>query len=246
MRNVLTIYKRELAGYFATPVAAVFIFIFLVALFAFTFGAGFYTGEPSDQADLQRFFALHPWIFLLFVPAISMRLWSEERRVGTIELLMTLPITTFQAVLGKFLAAWSFVAIALAMSASMWLTVNYLGEPDNGVILASYVGSLLMAGAYLSIGAFASALTKSQVIALVLSVFISFGFVLAGMSIVLDPLQGVLPQAVIDTVRSFSFLDHFEGISRGLIDVRSLILFGSLMLCFLAANAVVVDAKKAS
>lgn len=246
MQNVLTIYKRELAGYFATPVAAVFIFIFLVALFAFTFGAGFYTGEPTDQADLQRFFMLHPWVFLLFVPAISMRLWSDERRVGTIELLMTLPVTTFQAVLGKFLAAWSFVGISLLLSASMWLTVNYLGEPDNGVIFASYLGSLLMAGAYLAIGAFASALSKSQVIALVISVFISFGFVLSGMSVVLDPLRGLLPQGVIDAIRSFSFLTHFEGISKGLIDVRSLILFGSVMLCFLLANAIVVDFKKAS
>lgn len=246
MRNVFTIYKRELAGYFATPVAAVFIFIFLVALFAFSFGAGFYTGEETDQADLQRFFMLQPWVFLLFVPAISMRLWSDERRIGTIELLMTLPITTFQAVLGKFFAAWSFIAIALLLSSSMWLTVNYLGEPDNGVIFASYLGSLLMAGCYLAIGAFASALSKSQVIALVISVFISFGFVLSGMSVVLDPLRGIFPQGVIDAIRSFSFLSHFEGISKGLIDVRSLILFGSLMLCFLLANAIVVDFKKAS
>jgi len=246
MRNVLTIYKRELAGYFATPVAAVFIFIFLVALFAFSFGAGFYTGEETDQADLQRFFMLQPWVFLLFVPAISMRLWSDERRIGTIELLMTLPITTFQAVLGKFFAAWSFIAISLLLSSSMWITVNYLGDPDNGVIFASYMGSLLMAGAYLAIGAFASALSKSQVIALVISVFISFGFVLSGMSVVLDPLRGILPQGAIDAIRSFSFLSHFEGISKGLIDVRSLILFGSLMLCFLLANAVVVDFKKAS
>ncbi len=246
MSNTLAIFKRELGAYFATPVAAVFIFIFLVALFAFTFGAGFFTGEPTDQADLQSFFLLHPWVFVLFIPAISMRLWSEERRVGTIELLMTLPITTFQAVLGKFLAAWCFVAISLALTFSIWFTVNYLGEPDNGVIFASYVGSLLMAGAYLSIGSFASALSKNQVIALVISVFICFGFVLAGMPVVLDPLSGFLPDSALNTIRSFSFLTHFEGISKGLIDLRNLIFFGSLMGCFLVANAAVVDFKKAS
>jgi ABC-2 type transport system permease protein len=246
MRNTLTIFKRELGAYFATPVAAVFIFIFLIALMAFTFGAGFFTGEPTDQASLQTFFGLHPWIFVLFIPAISMRLWSEERRVGTIELLMTLPITTFQAVLGKFLAAWCFVGISLALTFSIWFSVNYLGSPDNGVIFASYVGSLLMAGAYLAIGSFASALSKNQVIALVVSVFISFSFVLAGMPIVLDPLSGVLPDAALDTIRSFSFLTHFEGISKGLIDIRNLIFFGSLMGCFLVANAAVVDFKKAS
>ncbi len=246
MSKIITIFKRELGAYFATPVAAVFIFIFLVAQFAFTFGAGFYTGEPTDQADLQRFFMLHPWVFILFIPAISMRLWSEERRVGTVELLMTMPITTLQAVLGKFLAAWAFIGISLFLTSSIWISVNYLGEPDNGVIFASYIGSFLMAGAYLAIGSFASALSKNQVIALVLSVFISFGFVLAGMPIVLGPLSSILPQGAIDTIRSFSFLSHFEGISKGLIDVRNLIFFGSLMGCFLLANAAVVDSKKAS
>ena len=246
MRNVITIFKRELAAYFATPVAAVFIVVFLVALFAFTFGSGFYTGEETDQADLQRFFMLHPWIFVLFIPAISMRLWSDERRVGTIELLMTLPITTFQAVVGKFLAAWAFIGIALLLTTSIWITVNYLGEPDNGVILASYVGSFLMAGAYLAIGAFASALSKNQVIALVLSTFLCFCFILAGMPIVLNPASAILPQTAIDTIRSFSFLENFEGISKGLIDLRNVIFFGSLMICFLLANAIVVDFKKAS
>lgn len=246
MSKTLSIFKRELSAYFATPVAAVFIVIFLVALHSFTFGSGFYSGESSDQADLQRFFMLHPWVFILFIPAISMRLWSEERRAGTVELLMTLPITTFQAVLGKFLAAWCFVGISLALTSSIWISVNYLGEPDNGVIFASYVGSFLMAGAYLAIGAFASALSKNQVISLVVSVFICFVFVLAGMPMVLDPLGAVLPQGALDTIRSFSFLTHFEGISKGLIDLRDIIFFGSLMICFLLANTVVIDFKKAS
>jgi ABC-2 type transport system permease protein len=246
MNNTIAIFKREFAGYFGTPVAAVFIFIFLLFLFGLTFFFGFYTGEPTDQADLQRFFFLHPWIFLFFIPAISMRLWSEERRVGTVELLMTLPVTTFQAVIGKFLAAWCFAGLALLLTTSVWMTVNYLGEPDNGVILAGYIGSLFMAGAYLAIGAFASALTKNQVISLVLSVLICAGFVFAGTDMVTDPLGVVLPAVAIDTIRSFSFLTHFDGITKGLIDLRDLIFFGSLMICFLLANAIVIDFKKAA
>jgi len=246
MNNIAAIFKRELAGYFATPVASVFIFIFLLFLFGLTFFFGFYTGEETDQADLQRFFFLHPWIFLFFIPAISMRLWSEERRVRTIELLMTLPVTTFQAVIGKFLAAWCFAALALLLSSSVWITVNYLGEPDNGVIFAGYLGSFFMAGAYLAIGAFASALTKNQVISLVLSVLICATFVFAGTDMVADPLGVFLPQVAVDTVRSFSFLSHFDGITKGLIDLRDVIFFGSLMVCFLFANAIVVDFKKAA
>ena len=246
MKNTIAIFKRELSGYFATPVAYVFIVVFLLLSVGLTFAFGFFTGTENDQADLQRFFFLHPWIFLFLIPAVSMRLWSEERRVGTIELLMTLPVSTFQAVMGKFLAAWSFTAIALALTGSMWITVNFLGEPDNGVILASYIGSLFMAGAYLAIGAFVSALTKNQVISLVISVMICAAFVFAGMPMILGPLSVILPDAAIDTVRSFSFLTHFESISKGLIDLRDVIFFGSLMFCFLLANAIVVDVKKAS
>lgn len=246
MNNTIAIFKREFAGYFGTPVASVFIFIFLLFLFGLTFFFGLYTGEPTDQADLQRFFFLHPWIFLFFVPAISMRLWSEERRVGTVELLMTLPVTTFQAVIGKFLAAWCFAGLALLLSTSIWITVNYLGEPDNGIIFAGYIGSLFMAGAYLAIGAFASALTKNQVISLVLSVLICAAFVFAGTDMIAGPLKAILPQIAIDTIRSFSFLDHFDGITKGLIDLRDVIFFGSLMFCFLLANAIVVDFKKAA
>lgn len=246
MQNTLAIFKREFAGYFGTPVAAVFIFIFLLFLFGLTFFFGFYTGEQTDQADLQRFFFLHPWIFLFFIPAISMRLWSEERRVGTIELLMTLPVTTMQAVIGKFLAAWCFAGLALLLSMSIWFTVNYLGEPDNGVIFAGYIGSMFMAGAYLAIGAFTSALTKNQVISLVLSVLVCATFVFAGTNMITGPLATILPQVAIDTIRSFSFLTHFDGITKGLIDLRDVIFFGSLMICFLFANALVIDAKKAA
>ena len=246
MHNTFAIFKREFAGYFGTPVASVFIFIFLLFLFGLTFFFGFFTGEPTDQADLQRFFFLHPWIFLFFIPAISMRLWSEERRVGTIELLMTLPVTTLQAVIGKFLAAWCFAGLALLLTTSIWISVNYLGEPDNGIIFAGYVGSLFMAGAYLAIGAFTSALTKNQVISLVLSVLVCATFVFAGTNMVTGPLSVVLPQVAIDTIRSFSFLTHFDGITKGLIDLRDVIFFASLMVCFLLANAIVIDIKKAA
>ena len=246
MRNTLTIFKRELGGYFATPVAYVFIVFFLFLAGAFTFYLGsFYTGTEQDQATLQSFFGFHPWLYLFLLPAISMRLWSEERRVGTIELLMTLPITTRQAVLGKFLAAWAFAGIALALTFPFWITVNYLGEPDNGVILASYLGSLLMSGSYLAIGSFFSSVTRNQIIAFVTSVVVCLLFILAGFPLVTDAVSGWASASVLDTVRSFSFLTHFNNITRGLIDLRDLIFFGSLMICFLLANALVIDVKKA-
>ena len=243
MRNTLTLFKRELVGYFATPVAYVFIVIFLILNGWITFYlGGFYEGERSD---LQSFFGFHPWLYLFLIPAISMRLWSEERKTGTIELLMTLPVTVGQAVLGKFLAAWAFTAIALILTFPIWLTVNYLGSPDNGVILASYVGSLLMAGGYLAIGACISALTRNQVISFVLSLVVCLVFLLAGMPMVSDFVSLWTHPVIVDTVRSFSFLTHFGSITKGVIDARDLLFFGSLIAVCLFANAVVLDLKKA-
>jgi ABC-2 type transport system permease protein len=235
--------KRELKGYFATPLAYVFICIFLVLTGIFTFYiGGFY---ERGQADLQPFFSFHPWLYLFLIPAISMRLWAEERKTGTIELLMTLPVTMFQAVAGKFTAAWAFTGLALLLTIPTWITVNVLGDPDNGVILASYIGSMLMAGAFLAIGACISAVTKNQVIAFVVSVVICFLFILFGLPGILAFLEGFLPGFVLEALRSFSFLEHFDSISKGVIDARDLLFFGSLIGCFLFANSVLIELKKA-
>jgi ABC-2 type transport system permease protein len=193
------------------------------------------------------FFNFHPWLYLFLIPAVSMRLWAEERKTGTIELLMTLPVTTAQAVIAKYLAAWAFTGIALLLTFPMWITVNFLGKPDNGVILASYVGSFLMAGGYLAIGACISASTKNQVIAFVLTLMACLVFILAGFPMVLELIsfRGWTPQSVVDAVRSFSFLTHFNSITKGVIDVRDFLFFGSLIVLCLFANAVVLDLKKA-
>ncbi len=243
MRNIRVVFKRELAGYFATPLAYVFLVIFLILTGVFTFHLGGFF--EREQADLQPFFAFHPWLYLFLIPALSMRLWAEERKSGTVELLLTLPLSMSQAVMGKFLAAWCFTAIALALTFPIWITVNYLGNPDNGVIFTGYLGSLLMAGAYLAIGACVSSITRNQVIAFVVAVTVCLGFVLAGFPAVLDLFSGWAPQALIDTVSSFSFLTHYQGMTRGVIDLRDVIFFGSLIGCFLAANTLIVDLKKA-
>jgi ABC-2 type transport system permease protein len=244
MKNITAIMKRELYGYFTTPVAYVFIviFLFLTGIFTFYLGA-FY---ERAQADLDPFFRFHPWLYLFLIPAIAMRLWSEERKSGTIELLMTLPISVSEAVIGKFLAAWCFTGIALVLTFPIWVTVNYLGQPDNTVIIASYLGSFLMAGGFLSIGSCISAITKSQVIAFVISVVICFLFVLSGFPLVLDFFQGWAPHALVDAIASFSFLTHFDSIKKGVIDLRDLIYFGILITFWLYANVVVIDARKAS
>ena len=242
--NILAIFKRELRGYFATPVAYVFIaiFLFLTGLFTFYLG-GFY---ESNQADLEPFFRFHPWLYLFLIPAIAMRLWSEERKTGTIELLMTLPISTAETVVGKYFAAWCFTGIALTLTFPIWLTVNYLGDPDNTVILASYIGSMIMAGGFLAIGSCISALTKNQVIAFVISVVVCFLFILSGFPMVLDLFHGWAPQAIIDAIASFSFLTHFTSIKKGVIDIRDVIYFSALICFWLYANVVVINARKAS
>jgi gliding motility-associated transport system permease protein len=244
MSTLFSIYKREFTSYFVTPVAYVFIVIFLLMTGVFTFYLGaFY---ESNQADLEPFFRFHPWLYLFLIPAISMRLWSDERKSGTIELLMTLPVSITDAVVGKYLAAWSFTAVALLLTFPMWITVNYLGDPDNTVILASYMGSLIMAGGFLAIGSCISAFTKSQVIAFVISVVISFMFILSGFPMVLDLFQGWAPQAIVDAIASFSFLTHFTSIKKGVIDIRDIIYFGALITFWLYVNVVVIEAKKAS
>ena len=243
MNLVSALFRRELKSYFATPVAYVFIVIFLVLMGVFTFYIGnFY---ERGQADLRPFFNFHPWLYLFLVPAISMRLWAEERKSGSIELLMTLPVTPWQAVLGKFLAAWAFTAIALALTFPIWITVNYLGSPDNGAIFTGYVGSLLMAGGFLAIGACVSAFTRNQVIAFVISVVACFVFLLSGFPLVLDLFSGWAPQVLVDGIASLSFLTHFSNISRGVIDLRDLVYFALLIGSFLYANTIVLQWKQA-
>ncbi|MCY1282211.1 gliding motility-associated ABC transporter permease protein GldF [compost metagenome] len=243
MKQLPIVFRRELASYFATPLAYVFIVIFLVLSGVFTFYLGnFY---ERNQADLNAFFSFHPWLYLFLIPAIAMRLWAEERKSGSIELLMTLPITRLEAVAGKFLAAWVFAGIALLLTFPIVITVNYLGEPDNGAILTGYIGSWLLAGAYLSIGSCMSALSKNQVIAFILAVVVCFLFIVSGFPLVLDAFSAWAPQALIDAVASLSFLIRFDAISKGVIDLRDLLYFVSLIVAWLAATAVVVDLKKA-
>jgi ABC-2 type transport system permease protein len=243
MSIVAALFRRELRSYFATPVAYVFIVIFLVLMGTFTFYlGGFY---ERGQADLSAFFNYHPWLYLFLVPAIAMRLWAEERKTGSVELLMTLPVTPWQAVLGKYLAAWAFTGIALALTFPVWVTVNYLGNPDNGAILAAYVGSFLMAGGFLAIGSCLSATTKNQVIAFVLTVVACFGFLLAGFPLVLDIFSAWAPQVILDGIASLSFLTHFANISKGVIDFRDLVYFALVIAVFLYANTIVLQWKQA-
>ena len=242
-RNTFVIARREFAAYFASPLATIFltVFVALTGAFAFYVGGFFERG----QADLVPFFQYHPWLFLLLVPAVGMRLWAEERRSGTIELLMTLPISPWEAILGKFLAAWAFIGVALLATLPMWLTVNLLGTPDNGVIFSGYVGSFLMAGAFLAIGSCISALTKNQVIAFIVSSSICFLLVMSGVELVQNVLRLWTPSFIVSAVASMSFLSHFERFTRGLIDLPSLIFFASLIAFALFANRVIIELKKA-
>jgi ABC-2 type transport system permease protein len=240
--GALTVARRELAGYFATPVAYVFIVIFLMMAGALTFTIGGFFGR--GQADLGPFFTWVPWLFLFLVPALTMRLWAEERRLGTIELLLTLPLPQWQAVLGKFLAAWAFCAIALLLTFPLVLTVNYLGRPDNGVIAAGYAGCVLVAGAYLAVGAAMSAMTKNQVIAFVLAVALCFLFAAAGSPIVTEFLSQRVP-VLAEVARGLSLIERFNSLTRGVIALRDVVFFASFMGFFLFVNAVVIDHRKA-
>ncbi len=244
MRPVWVVFKRELAAYFATPLAYVFIVIFLALAGAFTFFLGSFF--ERGQADLESFFVFHPWLYLILVPAVAMRLWAEERRTGTIELLMTLPASTFQVVLGKFLAAWLFAGIALALTFPLWLTVDYLGAPDNGVILVSYLGSWAIAGAFIAIGACASALTKNQVIAFVLGAAICFLFLMSGVELVLAAFRGWAPPLVVDLVASFSLITHFNEMMKGVVSAATAVYLATLVVVCLIVNTLLVDLEKAA
>lgn len=243
MKQLPAVFKRELGSYFATPLAYVFTIIFLV----FSGGLTFYLGGffESDQASLTPFFDFHPWLYLFLMPALAMRLWAEERKSGTIELLMTLPISRFEAVTGKFLAAWVFAGLALLLSFPMVLTVNYLGEPDQGAIVTGYLGSWLLAGAYLAIGSCMSALAKNQVIAFILAVCLCFLFIVSGLPALLDTFSAWAPPWLLDALASLSFLVRFDAISKGVLDLRDLLYFLSLIAAWLAATARVLDLKKA-
>jgi ABC-2 type transport system permease protein len=242
LRPALVIARRELAAYFATPVATVFIVVFLALAGVLTFSLGNFFAR--GQADLVAFFSFLPWLFLLFVPALTMRLWAEERRHGTIELLLTLPIAPWQAVLGKFLAAWAFCAIALALTFPFWITVNLLGSPENGVILSGYIGSLLVAGGFLAIGSAMSATTRNQVIAFVLGVVLCFAFVASGTAVVTEFLSSRLP-LLAEAARAVSVVERFNGFVRGVVALRDVVFFASLIAFFLFVNVVVLDHRKA-
>lgn len=242
MNNFCTVFKRELKGYFESPVAYVFIVIFLLATSGCTFFlSNFY---EARVASLSGFFVWHPWLYLFLVPAVGMRLWSEERKSGTIELLFTLPITQCEAILGKFFAAWVFVGIALFLTFPMLLTVYYLGNPDFGIIFSSYLGSFLMAGAYLAVSSFFSATTKNQVISFVLSVVACFSMILLGVGVFTNFLTGFLPVSVSESISAFSFFTHYQGFQKGSLDSRDVLYFLSVIAFMLTANAVVLEAKK--
>ncbi|MFP3911764.1 MAG: ABC transporter permease [Desulfobacteraceae bacterium] len=244
MRNTAAILWREFAAYFGSPVAYVFIVIFLLLAGFCTFSfSRFY---EMGQADLRAFFDWHPWIFLFLVPAVAMRLWAEERRTGTIELMMTLPVTLTQAILGKFLAAWAFLGVALVLTFPMPLTVAYLGDPDMGTVYCGYFGSFLIAGAYLSVGSMTSAMTRNQVISFILSVVICLFLVLAGWPPVTDVLSGWAPVWLVDVVSGFSFMSHFSAMERGVVDLRDLFYYASVIFFMLFANGVILQNRKAA
>ncbi|MBE1299960.1 MAG: ABC transporter permease subunit [Alteromonadaceae bacterium] len=243
MNMTYILFKREFSSFFATPVAYVFILIFLMlsGVFAFYIGSFYERG----QADLLPFFNFHPWLYLFLVPAMAMRSWSEERKSGTIELLMTLPIMPVQATLAKFLAAWCVLGLSLVLTFPLWISVNYLGSPDNGIILAAYLGSWFMSGAFLAIGLCMSALTKSQVIAFILSVVVCFLFVLSGTGMVLDAFKDWLPLLLLDTIASFSFLTHFESMAKGVIALNNIGYFAIVIAAWLYASLLIIEHKKA-
>ncbi len=244
MGNLGIIFWRELMSYFATPLAYIFIVIFLITNGIFTFElGGFYL---RGQADLLPFFSFHPWLYLFMVPAIAMTLWADERKTGTIELLLTLPVKLRDAVLGKFLAAWALTGLALVLTFPIWITVNYLGDPDNGVIFAAYLGSWFMAGSYLAIGSCMSASTKNSVIAFILTVSICFLFVIMGSPILLNAFPDFVPQFFVDAISAMGFLTHFDSIAKGVLDIRDILFFAVFIGAWLLASAIVIEMKKAN
>jgi len=242
LASMLAIYRRELLSYLTTPTAYVFVAVFLFAIGLFTFQVGGFFEQR--RADLTPFFAFHPWIFMVFLPAVAMRLWAEEARSGALELLLTLPAPTWSLVLGKYLAAWTVAASALALTIPLWVSVNVLGSPDNAAIFTAYLASLLMAGAYLAIGSAMSALTPAQVVAFVLAVLISFLLTALGLPLVLDFFSGLAGGGIAEAVARFSILHHFDAAQRGVVELRSLFYFGSLIALCLSFTALAVDARR--
>jgi ABC-2 type transport system permease protein len=244
VNNISAIFKRELAGYFGSPVAYVFIVIFLMLLGFFTFYISRFF--EAGQADLANFFEWHPWIFLFLIPAVAMRLWAEERRMGTIELILTFPITVGEAILGKFLAAWVFIGIALFLTFPMVITVAYLGDPDMGPIFCGYLGTFLSAGAFLSVGIMTSSFTRSQVISFIISVVVCLFFIIAGYPPVTSMLSGWAPIWLTDLISQLGFLSHLISVERGVLDLRDILYFVSVIAFMLFANAIVIQNRKAS
>lgn len=241
--NIKAIVKRELGGYFTSPIAYVFLVIYLLltGFFTFTVGSFFERGEAS----LVSFFTWHPWLYLFLVPAVGMRLWSEERRLGTIELLLTMPVTTWEAIIGKFLASWLFLALALVLTFPVVITVNYLGHPDNGIVFAGYVGSLLLAGSYLAVTSMTSAMTRNQVISFIVAVLICLFLILAGYEPVTGLLSRFASARVVDIVAAFSVMTHFNGFQRGVIDLRDVLFFASVMGFALFTTGVIIRSHRA-
>ncbi len=239
MTQVIPVFKREFFSYFRSPVAYVFLVVFLMASTILTFFVGDWF--DSNIASLDRFFYFHPWLFLFLIPAAGMRLWSEEKRTGTVELLFTLPITTLEAVVGKYLAAWAFLCVAIALTFPMALTAGYLGDPDWGVILASYLGSMLMAGSYLGICSLTSAFTKNQVISFVISLIVCLVLLFLGWSVFSEVLEGTLPQSLADLIANFSFFTHFDPFTKGIIDPSDIVYFLSLTGFTLFLNVLVLE-----
>jgi ABC-2 type transport system permease protein len=244
MKQFMPIFKREILAYYRSPVAYVFMIIFLLSSVGFMFFiGGFY---ESNQASLDSFFNYLPWLYLVLVPAVGMRLWAEERKTGTIELLFTLPVTMMEAVLAKFAASWVFMLVTLALTFPVVLTVNYLGDPDNGVILSGYLGSALMVGSFLAITCWTSSLTKNQVVSFILSVLICFVMVLLGWGVFTNMMIDIFPAWMIDLISSFGFMTHFSAITKGLIDTRDLFYFASVVIVALTLNTITLESKKAS
>lgn len=239
MTQVKPVFRREFEGYFRSPVAYVFLIVFLLA----SVGLAFFVGRffKANVANLDSFFVFHPWLYLFLIPAVGMRLWAEERRSGSMELLFTLPITVPEAVIGKFLAAWLFVSLGIVLTFPMILTVGYLGDPDWGVIVTSYLGSILMAGTYLGICSLTSALTRNQVISFVLSVLVCLGILFLGWSVFSDLLNSLFPVWFVDMLSNFSFVTHFDNFTKGIIDLRSLVYFVSMTAFALALNILVLE-----
>lgn len=244
--NIKTITKRELAAYFSSPLAYVFIVIFLLLCGFFTFMVGGFF-ERGEASLASSFFLWHPWFYLFLVPAVGMRLWAEERRVGTIELLLTMPITAWQAIVGKFLASWFFLGLALVLTFPIWITVNYLGSPDNGIIFCGYIGSWLMAGAYLAVSCITSAMTRNQVVSFIIAVVLCLVLILAGFPPVIRLMDGLGQswQWLVDTVTSLSVITHFDSFQKGILDSRDVLFFLSLIGFSLFSTSVILRGHRA-